>query len=35
MEKRQTVDFSDSVVAYDIKIDLCKELHELLKKSST
>ena len=30
MGKRQTVNFSDSVVAPDTKADLCNQLNELL-----
>ena len=28
--KGETVDFSDSIVACDIKVDLCDQLNELL-----
>ena len=33
MGKRQTVDFSGSIVAFNIKDDLCNLPNKLLKKS--
>ena len=30
MEKRQTVDFSEAIIAYDIKCDICNQLHDFL-----
>ena len=28
MGKRQTVDFSEAIVAYDIKVDVCSQLND-------
>ena len=28
MSKRQTVDFSEAIVAHDIKVDICNELND-------
>ena len=30
-EKMKTVDFSDTIAAYDLKIGRCKQLFELMK----